>query len=53
MDYAQIVIDIKRALTKYEDFANRRNFTEAKTEALKILSSAKLLQKTTDDPKKV
>lgn len=53
MDYAQIVIDIKQSLVKYEDFANRRKFAEAKTEALKILSSAKLLQKTTDDPKKV
>ena len=52
MDYAQIVIDIKKSLTKYEDFANRRRFDEAKTEALKILSSAKLLQKTTQDVSK-
>jgi len=54
MDYSQIIIDIKRALIRYEELQNKRKFNDAKTESLKILSSAKLLHKTTEnEPEKV
>lgn len=54
MDYSQIIIDIKRALVKYGEHQNKRRFDEAKIESLKILSSAKLLHKITEnEPEKV
>lgn len=54
MDYSQIVIDMKKALIKYQELQNKRNYRDAKTESLKILSSAKLLHKITEnEPEKV
>jgi len=44
-DYAQSVIDIRKALNKFEEYANNRQWYEAKTEILKIRSAALILNK--------
>ena len=44
-DYAQSIIDIRKALNKFEEYANRRQWHEAQTESLKIKYSAIILNK--------
>ena len=43
MDYAQSIIDIRKAINCFEEYANKRQWYEAKSEILKIRSSAILL----------
>ena len=43
MDYAQSIIDIRKAINRFEEYANKRQWYEAKSEILKIRSSAILL----------
>jgi hypothetical protein len=45
IDYAQSIIDMRRALLKFENFANRGKWNEAQTEMLKLKSSVTVLQK--------
>lgn len=44
-DYAQSIIDVRKALIKFEEYANKRQWHEAQTEALKIKSSAIIMNK--------
>ena len=43
IDYAQSIIDIRKAINRFEEYANKRQWYEAKSEILKIRSSAILL----------
>jgi len=45
IDYAQSIIDIRKAVNRFEDFANKKQWYEAKSEILKIKSSALILNK--------
>jgi hypothetical protein len=45
IDYSESIIDIRKALLKFEDYANKRQWYDAKTEILKIRSSALILNK--------
>jgi hypothetical protein len=45
IDYSQSILDIRKALLKFENFANRGRWEDAQTEALKLKSSAVILQK--------
>ena len=45
IDYSQNILDMRRALLKFENFANRAKWEEAQTEMLKLKSSIVILQK--------
>ena len=49
IDYAQSIIDIRRAVNKFEDFANQKQWEKAKTEVLKLKSSIAVLNKILKD----
>jgi hypothetical protein len=45
MDYSQNIIDMRKALIKFENFANRSDWVNAQTEVAKLKSSITILQK--------
>ena len=45
IDYSQSIIDMRKALIKFEDFANRSDWVNAQTEVAKLKSSITILQK--------
>jgi hypothetical protein len=45
IDYSQSVLDMRKALLKFENFANRQDWVNAQTEVAKLKSSATILQK--------
>lgn len=49
IDYAQSIIDMRRALNKFEDYANKKEWDNARTEIAKLRSSVTILQKIIKD----
>ena len=49
IDYSQSIIDMRRALLKFEDYANRKDWVSAQTEVAKLKSSVTILQKILKD----
>ena len=49
IDYSQSIIDIRKALIKFENFANRQDWANAQTEVAKLKSSVTILQKILKD----
>lgn len=45
IDYSQSIIDMRKALLKFENFANRQDWVSANTEVAKLKSSITILQK--------
>ena len=45
IDYSQNILDMRRALQKFENFASLQDWENAQTEALKLKSSVTILQK--------
>lgn len=45
IDYSQSIIDMRKALIKLENFANRNDWINAQTEVAKLKSSVTILQK--------
>jgi hypothetical protein len=45
IDYSQSIIDMRKALLKFENFANRQDWVNAQTEVAKLKSSVTILQK--------
>lgn len=49
IDYSQSIIDIRKALLKFEHYTNKRQWQQAKNEVLKIKSSTLILNKILDE----
>ena len=49
IDYSQSIIDMRKALLKFENFANRQDWVSAQTEVAKLKSSITILQKIVKD----
>jgi len=49
IDYAQSIIDIRKSINKFEDFANKKQWNEAQIEVLKLKSSVTVLNKILKD----
>lgn len=49
MDYSQNIIDMRKALIKFENFANKQDWASAQTEVAKLKSSVTILQKILKD----
>jgi hypothetical protein len=49
IDYAQSILDIRKAINKFEDYANRKQWNEAQVEVLKLKSSVTVLNKILKD----
>jgi hypothetical protein len=45
IDYAQCIIDIRKAMLRFENYANRQDWVDAQTEVAKLKSSITILQK--------
>ena len=45
IDYAQCIIDIRKAMLKFESYANRQDWENAQTEVAKLKSSVTILHK--------
>ena len=49
IDYSQNIIDMRKALLKFENFANRQDWVNAQNEVAKLKSSVTILQKILKD----
>ena len=49
IDYSQSILDIRKALLKFENYANRQDWDNAQTEVAKLKSSVTILNKLVKD----